>query len=78
MHPVCCKKRVLLKSFLFCVSFAIVFASSNVILCRSWDSFQPSFASLSASSFPEILQWDGIYWVTVGAAVWIVMKHTHP
>ena len=46
-------------------SFTMIFASSNIISYRSCSSFPPSFANLSASSFPETLQWDGIHWMAV-------------
>ena len=46
-------------------SFTMVFVYSEGILYRSCGSFLPSDASLSASVFPEVLQWDGIYWMTV-------------
>ena len=57
--------KMLLKPSFSYLSFTILSASSNVISCRSCGTFPPSFASMSASSFPVTLQWDGIHWMTV-------------
>ena len=64
MHLVCCSKDAA-EAIFSSACFTMVFPSSNVILCRPCGSFTQSFLNLSASSFPGMLQCDGIHWMTV-------------